>query len=242
MGRHPGWMVTLTGRPAMRRRVDPRSDAMWSGFLVEDRRRLDQRGCDDSDVSGPVGSRWLCERGGMPSIALDAPTGRYLSFAERDEIALLKAQDVAAREIARRLGRSPDDLERTASQRRNPRWQVGLRGTTAQWKAELMARRPKESKLTSNERLRDYGQDRLAGMIARPDGELVQGPRVRFIGRRHGHRTDRRWAKSWSPERSPTVSRPTSRMMSPCGSAMRRSTGRSTSRGGEHWSESSSPA
>ena len=70
MGRHPGWMVTLTGRPAMRRRVDPRSDAMWSGFLVEDRRRLDQRGCDDSDVSGPVGSRWLCERGGMPSIAL----------------------------------------------------------------------------------------------------------------------------------------------------------------------------
>lgn len=43
-------------------------------------------------------------------------------------------------------------------------------------------------------------QDRLAGAIARPSGELVPGPDVRFIGRRHGRRADRRWAKSWSPE------------------------------------------
>ena len=37
-------------------------------------------------------------------------------------------------------------------------------------------------------------------MIARPDGEPVPGPEVRWIGRRHGRRRDRRWAKSWSPE------------------------------------------
>ena len=43
-------------------------------------------------------------------------------------------------------------------------------------------------------------QDRLAGEIAHPDGALVPGPDVRFIGRRHGRRADRRWAKSWSPE------------------------------------------
>jgi IS30 family transposase len=43
-------------------------------------------------------------------------------------------------------------------------------------------------------------QDRLAGRIARPDGELVAGPDVAWIGRRHGRRKDRRWAKSWSPE------------------------------------------
>ena len=43
-------------------------------------------------------------------------------------------------------------------------------------------------------------QDRLAGLIARPGGEPVPGPSVRFIGRRHGRRQDRRWAKSWSPE------------------------------------------
>ena len=152
-------------------------------------------------VSGPVGSRWFRERGGMPSIALTSPTGRYLSFAEREEIALLKAQDVGVREIARRLGRSPSTISREL--RRNAATRGGkldYRASIAQWKAELMARRPKESKLASNERLRDYVQDRLAGMIGRPDGELVPGPQVRFIGRRHGHRADRRWAKSWSPE------------------------------------------
>jgi IS30 family transposase len=56
------------------------------------------------------------------------------------------------------------------------------------------------SKVAANDRLRDYIQDRLAGTIAHPDGELVPGPKVRFIGRRHGRRADRRWAKSWSPE------------------------------------------
>ena len=43
-------------------------------------------------------------------------------------------------------------------------------------------------------------QDRLAGTIARPDGQLVPGPHVPFVGRRHGRRADRRWAKAWSPE------------------------------------------
>ena len=56
------------------------------------------------------------------------------------------------------------------------------------------------AKLAASDRLRDYVQDRLAGMIARPDGEAVPGPQVRFIGRRHGRRADRRWARSWSPE------------------------------------------
>ena len=66
--------------------------------------------------------------------------------------------------------------------------------------AERRASRPKVSKLAANDRLREYVQDRLAGAIARPDGELVAGPAVRFIGRRHGRRADRRWARAWSPE------------------------------------------
>ena len=36
----------------------------------------------------------------------------------------------------------------------------------------------------------------LGGQIARPDGELVPGPQVRWAGRRHGRRADRRWATS----------------------------------------------
>jgi IS30 family transposase len=36
--------------------------------------------------------------------------------------------------------------------------------------------------------------------VERPDGAEVNGPDVRWIGRRHGRRKDRRWARSWSPE------------------------------------------
>jgi len=60
--------------------------------------------------------------------------------------------------------------------------------------------RPKVAKLAANKALRGYVQDRLAGVITTPAGELAAGPEVRFIGRRHGHRADRRWARSWSPE------------------------------------------
>jgi IS30 family transposase len=74
------------------------------------------------------------------------------------------------------------------------------RATTAQWHAERRAGRPKVSKLAANDALREYVQDRLAGTIAKPDGEAASGPEVRWIGRRHGRRQDRRWAKSWSPE------------------------------------------
>src|SRR3954454_18351939 len=59
-------------------------------------------------VSPAVGTRWFREAGGMPPAAL-APSsrplsGRYLSFAEREEIALCRAQGQGVREVARRLG------------------------------------------------------------------------------------------------------------------------------------------
>ena len=56
------------------------------------------------------------------------------------------------------------------------------------------------AKLVANEKLRNYVQDRLSGLITRPDGTEVPGPTVRFVGRRYGRRQDRRWAKAWSPE------------------------------------------
>ena len=74
------------------------------------------------------------------------------------------------------------------------------RATTAQWHAERRGSRPKVSKLAANDALREYVQERLAGAIAKPDGEPVPGPDVRWVGRRHGRRRDRRWAKAWSPE------------------------------------------
>src|SRR5699024_10924558 len=63
-------------------------------------------------VSVPVGTRWFRHAGGMPPISLDEPTGRYLSFEEREEIALLRAKQVGVREIARRTGRDPGTISR----------------------------------------------------------------------------------------------------------------------------------
>src|SRR6266508_5962787 len=137
----------------------------------------------------------------MPPISLAPVSERFLSFAEREEIAILHAQHVGVRGIARRLGRSAStisrELRRNASTRSHA---VVYRATTAQWHAERRASRPKVSRLAANDVLREYVQERLAGAIVKPDGGLVPGPDVRWIGRRHGRRQDRRWAKSWSPE------------------------------------------
>lgn len=48
----------------------------------------------------------------MPPINLEPGSGRYLLFAEREEIALLRAQHYGIREIARQLGRSPSTISR----------------------------------------------------------------------------------------------------------------------------------
>ncbi len=152
-------------------------------------------------VSVAVGVRWFREGGGMPSVTLAAPSGRYLSFAEREEIALLRAGGCGVREIARSIGRSPSTISREL--RRNAATRSGrldYRASTAQWHADRRARRPQPAKLAVNARLRAYVQDRLAGAVERPDGVVVAGPEVAWIGRRCGRRKDRRWARAWSPE------------------------------------------
>jgi IS30 family transposase len=77
---------------------------------------------------------------------------------------------------------------------------LDYRASVAQWHADRAARRPKQCKLAANDRLREYVQDRLAGVISTPDGTKIPGPQVPWIGRRHGRRKDRRWGRSWSPE------------------------------------------
>jgi IS30 family transposase len=137
----------------------------------------------------------------MP-IDLSSSAGRYLSFHEREEIAVLKAQGAGVREIARQVARDPSTISREL--RRNAATRSGrleYRASVAQWKAELVAQRPKTAKLVANERLRAYVQERLAGQIRRPDGTPVQGPATApWKGRNKPHRGDRRWVKAWSPE------------------------------------------
>ena len=113
-------------------------------------------------------------------------SGRYLSFAEREEIALLRVQGLSKREIGRRLGRSASTISREL--RRNAATRSGgleYRASTAQWHAERSGRRPKGAKLTLNRALRIYVEERLAGTVAAPDGAIVARPMVSWSGRRH---------------------------------------------------------
>jgi transposase len=180
------------GRPTAGRREHRRRfwEAIACGLSSEDAALA-------AGVSQPVGTRWFRESGGMPPINLAPLSGRYLSFAEREEIAILHAQHCGLRDIARRISRSPSTISREL--RRNAATRSGglaYRATTAQWHADRKARRPKVAKLAAHEELRRYVQDRLAGMIAAADGTRVPGPTVHWNSRRQ----DRRWAASWSPE------------------------------------------
>ena len=137
MGRPAGWMKALTGRspmkspgaPALRREVERE---FWrqiaTGVTAEE-------AAIAVGVSQAAGARWFRQRGGMP-IDLSPLTGRYLSFHEREEIAVLRAQECGVREIARQLGRNPSTISREL--RRNAASRGGkleYRASVAQWKA-----------------------------------------------------------------------------------------------------------
>ncbi len=50
--------------------------------------------------------------GGMPPISLAEPTGRYLTFEEREEVAMPRAKGAGVRQIARSLQRDPSTNSR----------------------------------------------------------------------------------------------------------------------------------
>lgn len=155
----------------------------------------------EAGVSQAVGARWFRQGGGMPTLDLCPLSGRYLSFAEREQIALLRAQDHGVREIARRLGRQPSTISREMSRNAATRGgYVDYRATTAQRHADRRATRPKPAKLVTNRVLRKYVQDRLSGSVMTECGRRLGPKFAAWRGRRHGRRQDRRWALAWSPE------------------------------------------
>jgi IS30 family transposase len=172
--------------------------AFWR--LIAQGRRTEEAALEIG-VSTPVAVRWFRHAGGVPPLSLAEPTGRYLSFSEREEIALLKAQGQGVRAIAREVKRDPGTISREL--RRNAATRGGkpdYRAGVAQWKAQTAARRPKPVKLASNPRLREYVQTRLSGQLQRPDGTVAAGPPTTWKGLNKPHRADRRWATAWSPE------------------------------------------
>src|SRR5215207_8272623 len=131
------------GRPSVARREDHRQ--FWAAIAAG---RSSEDAAVGAGVSPAVGARWFRRAGGMPPSHL-APSakplsGRSLTFAEREEIAIWRAQRHGVREIARRLKRAPSTISREL--RRNAATRSGglaYRATTAQWHADRSARRPK---------------------------------------------------------------------------------------------------
>jgi IS30 family transposase len=188
------------GRPPAARREN--YQVFWGAIAAG---RSTEDAALDAGVSPAVGGRWFRRAGGMPPLHFAQSSkplsGRYLSFAEREEIAILRVQEHGVRAIARKLGRAPSTISREL--RRNAATRSGgleYRATTAQWHADRSSRRPKPAKLADNKVLHRYVQERLAGAVTAPDGVKLNGPKVPWKGRRAGPRQHRRWAMAWSPE------------------------------------------
>jgi IS30 family transposase len=109
-------------------------------------------------VSARTGALWFRDGGGMTPVELAEPSGRYLSLAEREELALARAAGHGVRQIARQLGRDASVISRELARNSGSR---GYRPVAAQGKAEARARRPKPSKLALDPRLRAWVQDKL---------------------------------------------------------------------------------
>jgi IS30 family transposase len=155
----------------------------------------------EAGVSSPVAYRWFRNAGGVNPCLSPTVSGRYLSFAEREDIAIWRAQKLGVREIARRLGRNPSTISRELRRNASTRtWRLDYKASLAQWHAERRARRPKVAKLAGNPRLRQYVQDRLAGDVRDGAGRPVGPAGPVWSGRNKPHRRDRRWAQAWSPE------------------------------------------
>src|SRR5688500_18904532 len=79
------------GRPPAAQREERRQ--FWAAIATG---QSSEDAASVAGVSPAVGTRWFREAGGMPPAGLaptsKLPSGRYLQFVEREEIALLRAQ------------------------------------------------------------------------------------------------------------------------------------------------------
>jgi transposase, IS30 family len=157
----------MVGRPRTPRHVERR---FW--LLIAEGRST-ERAAAEVGVSSRLGARWFRDGGGMTPVELAAPSERFLSLAEREEIALAKAAGRGVRQIARELGRVPSTISRELARNRVDR---GYRALAAQAKAEERARRPKPGKLAEQPELRAWVQDKLESEQWSPEqiaGRLV---------------------------------------------------------------------
>ena len=134
---------------------------------------------------GNSGPRWFAQTGGVvPAYVTANSSGRYLSFAEREEIHAGVERGDSIRLIARALGRAPSTVLRElrrnmwhqlyrsrsrllanpAGRQRSRPW--NYRPSIAQLRADQRARRPKPAKLATHPRLRELVQSKLTRRLS----------------------------------------------------------------------------
>ncbi len=145
--------MVKNGRPAAPRALQVQFwEGVRSGLGVTEARLA-------AGVGNEIAFRWFKDAGGVKSNGPRPASGRYLSVAEREEIAVGLAAGQSVRVIAARLGRSASTVSREV--RRNSRGARYYRAVAAQGQAQWRARRPKTAKLAANAVLRGWVQDKL---------------------------------------------------------------------------------
>ncbi|WP_210047787.1 IS30 family transposase [Nesterenkonia lacusekhoensis] len=188
--------IVSPGRPTVAWRED--RVRFWQAIAAGAKTR---EAGEAAGVSEPVAHRWFRHAGGVNPHLASTVSGRYISSSEREDIALWRAQDSGVREIARRLGRSPSTISRELRRNASTRtYQLEYKASIAQWHAERRARRPKTAKMVTNDRLRQYVQDKLSGEIITAEGEVVGPEGPAWDGKNKPHRGDREWVTAWSPQ------------------------------------------
>ena len=146
--------MVKNGRPGVPRSVQAGFwDGVRSGLGVREAALAAGVGRSKAEV-------WFRLAGGVKGNGAGAVSGRYLSVAEREEIALGVAAGQSFRQIAVRLGRAPSTVSREVG-RNGYRGRYRYRALAAQAQAEFWARRPKTARLAGNARLREWVQARL---------------------------------------------------------------------------------
>jgi IS30 family transposase len=127
-------------------------EAIRSGLVPEAAARA-------TGVAERAGQRWFRQAGGVINNGTRAVGERYLSIAEREEIALGRAAGESMRSIAARIGRHPSTVSRELA--RNSTARAGYRAWRAEQQATARAARPKTARLTGDPVLHKVVQDRL---------------------------------------------------------------------------------
>jgi IS30 family transposase len=128
--------------------------------LIRDGMSTDEAGVV-AGASMQTGRVWFRDAGGMPPFDLAEPSGRYLCFAEREDLSLYNAAGLDDAQMGRLMGRHPSTIGRELTNNSPAGGRKFYKASIAQAKADARGRRPKLGKLASDPALHKYVQEKL---------------------------------------------------------------------------------